>query len=131
LRRAVNTRGNKERRGARRYVLSLPVKVGRPTDQVWDAIAKDVSINGLYLIVNTDEILPLGTILDFSMTLPCEVTGDSHIRVSGRAKAVRIERYMDEEIDCLGVASTIESYDFVRFEDPASEQQAEVTSRAV
>jgi PilZ domain len=131
MRRAANTREGKERRVARRYVLDLPVKVGRPTDQVWDGIAKDVSINGLYLIINTDEILPLGTILNFSMTLPCEVTGNSQVRVSGRAKAVRIERFRDEEFDCLGVASTIESYDFVRFEETDAEYHAEVTSRAV
>jgi hypothetical protein len=120
MQRAAKSGTTKERRGARRYVLSLPVKVAGPTHQSWDAVAKDVSINGLYLIINTDEILRPGTMLDFSMLLPIEVTGKDQIRVSGRAKAVRIEKQAGKEINCVGIASTIESYDFVRAEDSAS-----------
>jgi hypothetical protein len=131
MRRVIKTRVTKERRAARRYGLALPVKVDAPTHQVRDGITKDVSTSGLYLILTTDEILPVGTMMDFSMTLPSEVTGEYEVRVSGRAKAVRVERYMDEEIDCLGVASTIESYEFVRVEEPASQYQAVATSRAV
>jgi hypothetical protein len=123
MQRAVKSRGGKERRTARRYVLALPVKVGGPTHQPWDGVAKDVSVNGLYLIIKTDEILPLGSMIDFSMVLPVEVTGKHQIRVSGRAKTVRVEKQTGEEIGSLGIASTIESYDFVRFEDTTPERQ--------
>jgi hypothetical protein len=98
---------------------------------VWDGVTKDVSTSGLYLILNTDEILPLGTLLDFEMTLPSEVTGEYRVRVSGRARAVRVERYIDDEFYCLGVASTIENYDFIRVEKPTFEHQTEANSRAV
>lgn len=120
MQRAVKTRNTKERRTARRYVLSLPVKVGGPKHQPWDGVAKDVSINGLYLIIKTDEVLPLGAMLDFSTVLPVEVTGKHQVRVSGRAKAVRIEKQTGEEFGCVGIASTIESYDFIRSEEAAS-----------
>jgi len=123
MQRTVKSRGGKERRTARRYVLALPVKVGGPTHQPWDGVAKDVSINGLYLIIKTDEVLPLGSMIDFSMVLPVEVTGKHQIRVSGRAKAVRVEKQTGEEIGYLGIASTIESYDFVRSEGTASDRR--------
>lgn len=131
MKQAIKTRGTKERRAARRYGLALPVKVGAPPHQVRDGVTKDISTDGLYLILNTDEILPLGIMLDFEMTLPTEVTGEYQVRVSGRARAVRVERYMDEEIERLGVASKIENYDFVRVEGPTSEHGTEASSRAV
>jgi hypothetical protein len=121
--RTAKSRSTEERRTAKRYVLALPVKVGGPTHQPWDGVAKDVSVNGLYLIVKTDEILPLGSMLDFSMVLPVEVTGKHQIRVSGRAKTVRVEKQTGEEIGCVGIASHIESYDFVRSEETGSEPQ--------
>ncbi len=131
VRRAVKTHGTKERRAARRYGLALPVRVSAPTHQVRDGITKDISTNGLYMVLTTDEILPLGTMLDFSMTLPSEVTGKYQVRVRGRARAVRVDRHIDEENDCLGVASTIESYDFVRLEEPASGYRAGTSSGTV
>jgi len=42
-------------------------KVPKPVKK-WDGVTKDVSTGGLYLILNTGEIPPLGTMLAFEMT---------------------------------------------------------------
>jgi hypothetical protein len=64
-----------ERRTARRYDLSLPVSVRMPVNREPGAHSgqtRDISTRGVYFTVQRD--MNPGTELDFTLTLPAEIT---------------------------------------------------------
>ncbi|MGH9691403.1 MAG: PilZ domain-containing protein [Candidatus Acidiferrales bacterium] len=104
-----------DRRASRRYALSLPVVVGIPPRQAGLGKMRDISTQGLYLTVKTDEPLEPGTKLDFSLTLPIEATGGIEVKVRVGGKAVRIDRCAEAEINHshVGIAAVIETYNLI------------------
>jgi hypothetical protein len=99
-----------ERREARRFTMSLPMRVlpREPKGRELDAHTRDVSYRGLYFL--TDANFEVGGEIEFVITLPQQVTqsGDVNIRCLG--EVVRIE---PTENGRVGIAARIARYEFV------------------
>lgn len=109
-----------ERRNARRYDLSLPVRI-KNIDQVMDLQSgetRDISTRGLYFLVEQD--LQAGSELDITLTLPSELTHGSEVFVRAAGKVVRVDPRSEAGNMRIGVAAVIERYDIVRGENTPS-----------
>jgi hypothetical protein len=90
-----------ERRSARRFSMTLPVKVRFPSESgvaEENGKTRDVSFRGLYFEI--DSVLEAGSSIEFVLTLPQQITLAGYARVlrvesneTGRGIAARIERY--------------------------------------
>lgn len=107
-----------ERRLARRYDLALPVivqlAVNREASQ--NGQTRDISTRGVYFTLQK-ELLP-GTELDFTLTLPAEITQGMEVFVRAHGRVVRVDRDKEPESPAanVGVAAVIERYDIIRGE---------------
>jgi hypothetical protein len=99
-----------ERREARRFTMSLPMRVLKreAKDREVDANTRDVSYRGLYFLADAD--FKVGNEIEFVITLPQQVTqsGDVNIRCLG--SVVRIE---PTENGRVGIAAKIARYEFM------------------
>ena len=99
-----------ERREARRFTMSLPLRVmpREAQGQELEAHTRDLSYQGLYFLAQDG--FEVGSDIEFILTLPQQMTqsGDVNIRCQGRI--VRIET---EESGRLGVAAKIARYEFL------------------
>ncbi len=99
-----------ERREARRFTMSLPMRVfpREAKGRELDAHTRDVSYRGLYFLTEAD--FKVGSEIDFVITLPQQVTrsGDVNIRCVG--EIVRIE---PAENGSKGIAARIARYEFM------------------
>jgi hypothetical protein len=98
-----------ERREARRFTMSLPLRVfaGPRHSHEIDTETRDVSYRGLYFVSESD--FEAGKPINFVITLPEQVTGgDVKIRCQG--EVVRVEPGANGR---LGVAAKIEHYEFI------------------
>jgi hypothetical protein len=106
-----------ERRTARRYDLSLPVNVRTPLNREPGAQSghtRDISTRGVYFIMEKE--LSAGTEIDFTLTLPAEITRGTEVFVRAHGRVVRVDRKQDDAHDLSGVAAVIERYDIIRGE---------------
>jgi hypothetical protein len=98
-----------DRREARRFVMTLPVRVlsREVSGAELKAQTRDVSYRGLYFLA--DGGFEKGSEIDFILTLPQQVisAGDVNIRCHGRV--VRVENSHGK----TGIAAKIERYEFV------------------
>jgi hypothetical protein len=104
-----------ERRTARRYDLSLPVLIRLPINREpgsHSGQTRDISTRGVYFILNKD--MAPGTELDFTLTLPSEVTRGTEVFVRAHGRVVRVDKRHDEEHESIGIAAVIERYDIIR-----------------
>jgi hypothetical protein len=99
-----------ERRAARRFEMSLPLKVRFVADN--GAIeqpgeTRDISFRGLYFLITA--AIEKGSSIEFILTLPQQITlaGDVHIRCY--ARVVRVEPRGERR----GIAARIERYEFL------------------
>jgi len=100
-----------EQRANRRFSLQLPVSI-RYTDGHAQEIAaetRNVSAQGVFFYVQSK--LAEGSRIEFTMTLPPEVTLTDSIRVRCQGKVVRIDNTGSGPE--IGVAALIEQYDFI------------------
>jgi hypothetical protein len=99
-----------DRREARRFTMTLPVRVlaHEASSPELKAHTRDVSYRGLYFL--SDARFENGSEIDFILTLPQQMisAGDVNIRCHGRV--VRVE---SGENGKMGVAARIERYEFV------------------
>src|ERR1700730_2193830 len=99
-----------DRREARRFVMSLPVRVmvREANGGELKAQTRDVSYRGLYF--RTDAKLDSGSEIDFVLTLPQQIitAGDVDIRCHGR-----VVRAASGENGTHGIAARIARYEFV------------------
>ncbi len=99
-----------ERREARRFTMSLPMRVfpREAKGRELDAHTRDVSYRGLYFLAAAD--FKVGSEIDFVITLPQQVTqsGDVNIRCVG--EIVRVE---PSENGSKGIAARIARYEFM------------------
>jgi hypothetical protein len=72
---------------------------------------KDVSPDGLQLVVDADEGLVPGTELHLSLILSGEVTGGIEVAIRVHGKAMRVERCREDGSDCMRIAAQIETYE--------------------
>lgn len=106
-----------ERRAATRYDLSLPVIVQTAAQQFCIARSKDVSTGGVYLLVDSDDLL-LGTELKLILALPKEVTHGAEVLVRASGRTVRVDRFGQDGPGSMGVAVAFETYEFIRSTSP-------------
>ncbi len=97
-----------ERRATRRFSLRLPVAVKHPQNGELAAHTRDVSSRGICFII--DLPITVGADLEFTLTLPPEVTLTEAIRVRCRARVVRVE---DAPTGGTAVAAVIDRYEFL------------------
>jgi hypothetical protein len=97
-----------EHRSMRRFAMQLPVQVKvQGFDTV--AITRDVSAKGVYILTDHDGFTS-DTPIEFTLTLPPEITMTQAIRVNCSGKVVRVER---DPIGKFGVAALIDHYRFL------------------
>jgi hypothetical protein len=99
-----------DRREARRFNMTLPLRVlpNEPHGSELTAQTRDVSYRGLYFL--TEIKFPVGSEIEFVITLPEQVTqsGDVNIRCLGQI--VRVEPTTNGR---MGIAAKIERYEFM------------------
>jgi hypothetical protein len=98
-----------EKRAIRRFTLQLPVAVN-PVSESGEEMAaetRDVSSNGVCFYC--DAAMEPNSAIEFTVTLPGEVTMTEPMKVMCRGKVVRVE-----EVDGkFAIAAAIDSYEFV------------------
>lgn len=105
-----------ERREARRFTMSLPMRVFRREADSHELAARtrDVSYRGLYFL--SEAPFQVGAEIEFVLTLPQQQprSGDVDIRCKGQI--VRVEPSSN---GTTGIAARIERYEFVPVAAPA------------
>lgn len=98
-----------DRREARRFTMTLPLRVRTPGDkgEEFAARTRDVSFRGLYFLVDAD--LKLGSEIEFVLVLPGQVTLSSDVHIRCYGQVVRVEEQNGQH----GVAARIERYEFL------------------
>ena len=101
----------REKRGTRRFALRLPVAVVVSEEGSGEKSAqtRDVSARGICFYV--DSAIAAGSAIEFTLTLPPEITLTESIRVSCKGKVVRVD---DGTTDGkVAVAAVIDEYEFL------------------
>jgi hypothetical protein len=97
-----------EKRATRRFSLRLPVSV-RYGEQERAAQTRDVSARGICFYIDSN--IQDGSALDFTLTLPPEITLTESIRVRCKGHVVRVES--GNATGNLAVAAIIDEYEFL------------------
>ena len=99
-----------DQRTSRRFALKLPVSIRCDEGKLVEVPAetRDVSAQGVFFY--TGSKLSEGSKVEFTLTLPPEITLTESIRVRCRGRIVRIDNIRPPEV---GMAAIIEQYDFV------------------
>lgn len=94
--------------------MALPVAVTLNEDGREARVkTKDISSSGVYLEFSAP--MDVGSSLEFVLTLPPEITRGKSVRVKCKGKVVRVDHV--SEGSAVGVAATIDRYEFVRNAD--------------
>ena len=101
-----------ELRATRRFNLRLPVEVKYTSDLVRQARAhtRDVSSRGICFYF--DAPLEVGADIEFTLTLPPEITLTESIRVRCKGTVVRVEHPTGPGAK-VSIAATIQHYEFI------------------
>jgi hypothetical protein len=98
------------KRATRRFALRLPVSVRYGEDeQEHAAQTRDVSARGICFYL--DSVIQAGSPIDFTLTLPPEITLTESIRVRCKGHVVRVEG--GGPASKMAVAAVIDEYDFL------------------
>ena len=103
-----------DKRRARRFPMQLPVSI-KPEQSKNGAQmvqTRDVSSSGIYFEFQTP--MSIGTSVEFLMTLPEPLTKGTPVRIRCIGKVVRVEPDAKTGVSQVGIAATIERYEFVR-----------------
>ena len=99
----------KDKRATRRFALRLPVTVRYgENEQEQAAQTRDVSALGICFYV--DSAITAGSPIDFTLTLPPEITLTESIRVRCKGRVVRVEGGTASK---MAVAAVIDEYEFL------------------
>src|SRR6476661_4011427 len=100
-----------EKRATRRFALRLPVSVNFATNTGAPLAAqtRDVSARGICFYLETP--LSVGSEIDFTLTLPPEITLTESIRVRCKGKIVRVDGALADSK--VPVAAVIDEYEFL------------------
>ena len=99
-----------DKRSTRRFALRLPVSVryGENAEE-HEAQTRDVSARGICFYV--DSAIQAGSAIDFTLTLPPEITLTESIRVRCKGRVVRVEG--GNPTGKMAVAAVIDEYEFL------------------
>lgn len=98
-----------DKRSTRRFPLRLPVDVTGGNVEAAHAETRDVSARGICFYI--DQGLTKGSAIDFTLTLPPEVTLTESIKVRCRGKVVRTQD--SAPAGKVAVAAVIDEYEFL------------------
>ena len=100
-----------EKRATRRFALRLPVSVSQngSTVPAMSAQTRDVSARGICFYLEAP--LATGSEIEFTLTLPPEITLTESIRVKCKGKVVRVEPELADTK--VPVAAVIDEYEFL------------------
>ncbi len=100
-----------EKRATRRFALRLPVSISDSGNSgaALAAQTRDVSARGICFYM--DAPLATGADIEFTLTLPPEITLTESIRVRCKGKVVRVEGGMADAK--VPVAAVIDEYEFL------------------
>jgi hypothetical protein len=100
-----------DKRSTRRFALRLPVTVTYSGDGSVEQSAqtRDVSARGICFYI--DSSIAADSPIEFTLTLPPEITLTESIRVRCKGKVVRIENGIPE--GKVAVAAVIDEYEFL------------------
>src|SRR5271169_4736140 len=99
-----------DKRATRRFALHLPVTVRCGDDDPEHAAqTRDVSARGICFYV--DSAMQAGSAIDFTLTLPPEITLTESIRVRCKGRVVRVEG--GSPSSKMAVAAVIDEYEFL------------------
>ncbi len=96
-----------EKRTARRFNLQLPVSV-RDNAKAMAANTRDISSRGICFY--TDSRMEAGSEVEFTLTLPPEITMTEAIQVHCKGKVVRVEEVPGGRV---AIAAQINQYQFM------------------
>ena len=99
-----------ERREARRFTMSLPMRVlpGEAKGRELNAHTRDVSYRGLYFLAEAG--FEVGSEIDFVITLPQQVTQSGDVNIHCQGKIMRVEPTGN---GWMGIAAKIVRYEFM------------------
>lgn len=98
-----------DKRSTRRFALRLPVSVRSGEEDERDAQTRDVSARGICFYI--DSAIQAGSAIDFTLTLPPEITLTESIRVRCKGRVVRVEGGSPSAK--MAVAAVIDEYEFL------------------
>ena len=100
-----------EKRATRRFALRLPVSVNYQgnTGPAMSAQTRDVSARGICFYLESP--LATGSQIEFTLTLPPEITLTESIRVRCKGKVVRVDSNVADAK--VPVAAVIDEYEFL------------------
>ena len=100
-----------EKRSTRRFALRLPLSVNYAgsTDSALVAQTRDVSARGICFFM--DAPMTSGSDIEFTLTLPPEITLTESIRVRCKGKVVRVDEGLPDSK--VPVAAVIDEYEFL------------------
>lgn len=100
-----------DKRATRRFALRLPVAVTYASNgtQATTAQTRDVSARGICFYL--DSAISAGSPIEFTLTLPPEITLTESIRVRCKGKVVRVDEAALE--GKVAVAAVIDEYEFL------------------
>ena len=103
--------GSPEKRATRRFALRLPVEVAHSENesQAKAAQTRDVSARGICFYVDSE--ITVGAAIEFTFTLPPEITLTESIRVRCKGKVVRVDDGNPDRK--VAVAAVIDEYEFL------------------
>jgi hypothetical protein len=99
-----------EQRDTRRLSLQLPlmVKLSVGTVATVASQTKDISARGIFFYLRSE--VSQGSPIEFTLTLPTEITCTENIRVHCSGKVVRVDRSKGSQV---GIAAAIDQYEFL------------------
>jgi hypothetical protein len=98
-----------EQRNTRRFSLKLPLTiVDSGSVPTIASQTKDVSARGVFFYLNSE--ITKGSPIEFTLTLPPEITLTERIRVRCKGKVVRVDQSNGAQV---GIAAAIDQYDFL------------------
>jgi hypothetical protein len=99
-----------DRREARRFNMTLPLRVipHEPRGSELTAQTRDVSYRGLYFLAQTN--FPIGSEIEFVITLPEQVTQSKDVNIRCLGQIVRVEPTSN---GLMGIAAKIDRYEFM------------------
>ena len=105
----ADAKDDKEKRNTRRFALRLPVAVNQGNNGSEAATTRDVSARGVCFYLDSSVVA--GSPIEFTLTLPPEITLTESIRVRCKGKVVRVEDGTSEQK--VAVAAVIDEYEFL------------------
>jgi hypothetical protein len=99
------------KRATRRFALRLPVSVTYTQEGTQEKAAqtRDVSARGICFYL--DSSIAAGSVIEFTLTLPPEITLTESIRVRCKGRVVRVDEGGPE--GKVAVAAVIDEYEFL------------------